>query len=274
MLKIGDFSKFGRVSVKTLRYYDEIGLLKPVRVDQFTGYRYYSVDQLSHLNRIIGLRDLGLSLDEIGQLLANSLSSEKLIELMRAKREEVLVRLYEEETRLRRVEEWLKNVEKEGIMPEQNVIIKKAEPIMVAAVRGIIPRYNDVSPLFQELFVCLGKKRIQVIGPSMAIYHDAEYREKDVDVEVMAPVKGNPVAGPNIKIRELAPVEQMACIVHKGPYETISLAYTALMKWVEANGYRIDGSQREVYLTGPGQFLKGNPDSYITEIQLPVTKSD
>ena len=80
MLKIGDFSKFSRVSIKTLRYYDEIGLLKPAEVDKFTGYRYYSVDQLSRLNRIMGLKDLGLSLEEINQLLAGNPSAEKVIE--------------------------------------------------------------------------------------------------------------------------------------------------------------------------------------------------
>lgn len=115
MLKIGDFSKFSRVSIKTLRYYDEIGLLKPAEVDRFTGYRYYSVDQLSRLNRIMGLKDLGLSLEEINQLLADNPSAEKVIELLRAKREAAIARLYEEEARIRRVEGWLKKVEKRGL---------------------------------------------------------------------------------------------------------------------------------------------------------------
>jgi effector-binding domain-containing protein len=272
MLKIGDFSKFSRVSIKTLRFYDEIGLLKPVSVDQFSGYRYYSAEQLPRLNRIIGFKNLGLSLDEISLLMTDNLPVDKVIEVLKAKQKESMNRLRQEEARLKKVEEWLKKVEKEGFMPEYDVNLKKIEEMQIASVRGTIPTYGDISRLYKELFSYLGRKRVQYAGPPMAVYHDCEYKEKDADVEAAIPVTGNIQGSDKVKIQLLPGVEQAAFVLHKGPYENFSRAYSALMTWVEANGYQICGPNREVYLKGPGQILKGNPQEYITEIQLPVKK--
>jgi DNA-binding transcriptional MerR regulator len=107
MLKIGDFSKLARVTVKALRYYDELGLLKPVSVDQFTGYRYYSTGQLTQLHRIVALKDMGLSLEEISRLLKDDISIAHILDLLHAKQEEQKQKLEVETERLRRVEEWL-----------------------------------------------------------------------------------------------------------------------------------------------------------------------
>jgi effector-binding domain-containing protein len=274
MLKIGDFSKFGRVSIKALRYYDEIGLLKPVTVDQLTGYRYYSADQLVRLNRIVGLKDLGLSLDEISCMLKDNLPTYKLMELLQAKQKEIIDRLREEEARLKRVEEWLKKIEKEGAMPDYDVVIKKIEAQTVASVRDVIPTYGDIGRLFGLLGPFLGRHRVKVTGPAMAIYYDHEYREKGVDVEVAVPVAGNVTGTQKVTIGQLPGVEQAACLIHKGPYDKFHLAYKALMAWVEANKYQIIGPNREIYLKGPGRFIKGNPAEYITEIQLPVKKAE
>ena len=89
MFRIGDFSKFSRVSIKMLRHYDEIGLLKPVHVDPFTSYRYYSVDQLPRLNRIIALKDLGFTLEQITRLLDEGLSAEQIKGMLKLKRAEI-----------------------------------------------------------------------------------------------------------------------------------------------------------------------------------------
>jgi effector-binding domain-containing protein len=270
MFKIGDFSKFSRVSVKTLRYYDEIGLLNPVKVDELSGYRYYSADQLPRLNRIVGLKNLGLSLDEISRILTDNPSTVKIIELVLAKRQETLSRLLEEKDRLKRLEEWLEKVEKEGSMPDYDVVIKKIEAQTVASVRDILPAYSDVSRLYKDLYSYLGRKRAKFNGPPMVILHDGEYREKDADVEAAIPVAGNIQGSERVKVQELPAVDQAACVVYKGPYENIGQGYKALMTWVEANGYQIAGPDREIFLKGPGQFIRGNPANYITEIQLPV----
>jgi effector-binding domain-containing protein len=273
MLKIGDFSKFSRVSIKTLRYYDEIGLLKPVIVDQLTGYRYYSADQLTRLNRIIGLKDLGLSLDEIGLLLAENPGAEKIIAILRLKQKESQERLREEEARLKRVEEWLRRVEKEGNMPSYDVMIKRIESQTVASVRDKIPTYDDIGKLYGELFSFTGRHRAKLAGPAMAIYYDPEYREKDVDVEAAIPIAGSLPGQKRVIVYELPVIESAACVIHKGPYENFNQAYKALLAWVESNGYQISGPNREIYLKGPGRFLKGNPEDYVTEIQLPVKKA-
>jgi effector-binding domain-containing protein len=269
MLKIGDFSKFSQVSVKTLRYYDEIGLLKPEKVDQFTGYRYYSVDQFPALSKIIGLKDLGLSLEEIGLILLGNLSLEKVMDLLQIKRKEALFRLQAEGIRLKKVEEWLRKVEKEGVMPVYDVISKKIEPLRVVSVRDIISTYSDVGNLFNELFAYGGKQKAHFSGPPMAVYYDHEYRDKDIDVEAAVPIFGAIPTTKRINVREIPGAEQAACLVYRGSYDNFNQAYMALMTWVETNGYQIEGPNREIYLQGPGQ---GAPSSYITEIQMPVRK--
>src|SRR4030042_2882886 len=117
MLKIGDFSRLARVTVKALRYYDELGLLKPAKIDSFTGYRYYSADQLPRLHRIIALKDMGLSLEEIARLLQDDVSISHILDLLHTKREAQQRRLEEESERLKRVEDWMLEVERENKLP-------------------------------------------------------------------------------------------------------------------------------------------------------------
>ena len=270
MLKISDFSRLSRVSVKALRYYDEIGLLKPVEVDRFTGYRYYSADQLPRLNRIVTLKDLGLSLEEVSQLLDESQTADRTVAILRAKQVEIEQRLLDGQGQLTKLEEWLKRMEKEVKMPAYEVVIKKVDRQTVASVRDVIPTYGDVGRLFGEVFGYLGSHGANPIGPPLAIYHDGEYREQDVDVEVAVPVAGKVPGNSKVKLQELPAVSQMACVIHKGDYGGIGQAYNAVMAWVDKNGYRVTDCNREVYLQGPGQ---GDPASYVTEIQFPVEKA-
>jgi effector-binding domain-containing protein len=270
MFKIGDFSRLSRVPVKTLRYYDEIGLLKPVRVDEFTGYRYYAAAQLPRLYRIIGLKDLGLSLEEIAPLLDENLDKDGLAALLRAKYTAIEQHLRSEKDRLRRVEEYLKRLEKEKAMPDYEVVLKKLPALTVAGLRETIPSYDKVGKLYEQIFPVLGRKRVKFAGPPMAIYYDHEYRESDVDVEAAVPIAGSVASQGKITVHELPEVAQAACVIHQGPYTGLSEAYLTLMGWVAANGYQISGPNREVYLKGPGLLVK--PEKYITEIQLPVSK--
>ena len=271
MFKIGDFSRLSQVSVKALRYYDEIGLLKPARVDRFTGYRYYSADQLPRLNRILALKDLGFSLEQIARLLDEELTPDQLRGMLRMKRAEIEQQLEAERERLARVEARLRQIEQEGKMPAYEVVLKRVDPIGVAAVRDVIPTYGDVSRLFGEIFACLGRKRVRPSGPPMAIYYDPEYRERDADVEAAVPVSEPVTDGERVTFRELPGVEVMASVVHEGSYDTIGEAYSTLMRWIEENGYRIAGHSREVYMRGPGEGI--DPAHYVTEVQIPVEKA-
>src|SRR5918996_644454 len=133
MIRIGDFSKLSRVSIKTLRFYDEMGLLKPIEGDRFTGYRYYEFDQLPRLYRILALKDLGFSLEEIGRLLEGDLPVEQMRGMLKLRRAEIRQRMEAEAARLERVELWLREIEQEHSVSKYNVVIKKIEPIRVAA---------------------------------------------------------------------------------------------------------------------------------------------
>ena len=269
MFKIGEFSRLSQVTVKALRYYDKIGLLKPADVDRFTSYRYYSASQLPRLNRILALKDLGLSLDQVAQLLESDLPPDQIRGMLRLKQVEIQQQVQEEQARLARVEQRLRRIEQEETMPTQEVVLKKIPSQAVASVRDTVPT-SGISQLFGELFAYLGQHRINPVGPSVGIYYDEEFREQEMDVEVAVPVAGSVPGGDRVKSRELPAVEQVACIVHEGSYETIGGTYGQLMSWIEANGYRMCGPTREVYVKGPESG--GDQSAYVTEIQLPVEK--
>jgi effector-binding domain-containing protein len=270
MFKIGEFSKLSHVTVKTLRYYDRIGLLKPAEVDRFTNYRYYSASQLPRLNRILALKGLGLSLDQIGRLLKQDLPPEQIRGMLRLKQVEIQEQLDQEQARLARVEQRLRQIEQEETMPSQEVVLKEVPSQPVASVRDVVPTFGHIDQLFGEIFAYLGQHRLNPSGPPATIYHDKEFREQDVDVEIAVPVAGPVSEGERVTSREL-PGSQMACIVHQGGYETIGGTYGQVMGWIEDNDHRIAGPPREIYLKGPESG--DDPSTYVTEIQVPVAKA-
>jgi len=269
MLKIGDFSNLARVTIKALRYYDELGLLKPVKVDEFTGYRYYETSQLTQLHRIVAMKDMGLSLEEIARLLKDNVSIAHILDLLHSKQEEQKRKLEVETDRLKRVEEWLVQVEKEGKMPDYEIVIKKISNVKVVSVHEILPNYSAISQLFQKIAPYVYRCGSQMTGPPLAIYYDEGFKEKDVDVEVAFPIARDVPSKGEFKCKELHGYDQMATTIHKGAYNTIGTAYTTLGKWIEANGYQIGGPLREIYMTAPS---KTKPSEYVTEVQFPVTK--
>jgi len=271
MIQIGDFSKLSRVTVKTLRYYDEVGLLKPAHVDNFTGYRYYTYEQLPRLNRILALKDLGFSLDEIGQLLAEDLTAEQMRGMLKLRQAEIKRRVQDETERLERVEVRLRQIEQESVMSKYDVVIKTVEPLKVAACRGVVPTPPDQRQLWNELESYLAKHHVQPAGPCLSLYHDEEYKEKDWDIEVCEPIVGEVPETERVKVRELPVGETMACVVHHGPFVTIGEAYEALMKWISENGYHVVGPGREVYLREAREGDQNDPDT-LTEIQFPVER--
>jgi DNA-binding transcriptional MerR regulator len=271
MIRIGDFSKLSRITVKTLRYYDEVGLLKPTRVDDFTGYRYYTYEQLPRLNRILALKDLGFSLEQISQLLADDLTPEQLRGMLKLRQAEIRQQVQEQTQRLGRVEARLRQIEQERIMSKYDVVIKQVEPLKVAALRGVVPTPPEQGRLWQELEGYLAAQRVQPAGPCLSLYHDDEYKEKDWDIEVCEPIEASLLETERVKLRQLPGVESAACTVHHGPFVTIGEAYEALMKWIGENGYHIVGPGREVYLREAKGSDQNDPDT-VTEIQFPVQK--
>jgi DNA-binding transcriptional MerR regulator len=271
MIRIGDFSKLSCVTVKTLRFYDEMGLLKPVSVDPFTGYRYYEFSQLPRLHRILALRDLGFSIESIGHLLEQVLNAEQIHGMLLLRQAEIRQKVTDEEERLQRVTSWLSQIEQEDKMSEYDVVLKSAEPIRVASVRAVVPQPPDQGELWGELEKVLGMNRAKPSGVCFCLYHDEEYRERDWDIEVCEPINVDLKTDGRVQVRTLPAVEKMACTVHKGGFLSISNAYDAILKWIDANGYHITGPYREVYLN-PSTDDTGEDPNTVTEIQYPVEK--
>ncbi|RUR73279.1 MerR family transcriptional regulator [Chlorogloeopsis fritschii PCC 9212] len=269
MLKIGDFSKLSQVTVKALRLYDQLGLLKPIYVDEFTSYRYYCAEQLPRLNRILALKDLGFSLEQIAKLLDENVPSAEIRGMLRLKQAELQRLVEEEQARLLRVEARLKQIEEESI-PKYEIVLKKVEPIKVASIREVIPNFAAVPRLYDQLFDTLQQQGIQEPSYCAGIWHDSTYKESDVDWEAVASAESFVSSNKRVKVYELLGFEKMACAVHHGSYDTSNQAYAALISWIEANGYKIIGSNREVYIIGGNEQ---NNESYVTEIQFPVARA-
>ena len=271
MIRIGDFSKLSQVSIKTLRYYDEMGLFKPINVDRFTGYRYYSASQLPRLNRILALKDLGLSLDQIAQVLDEGVSPEQLHGMLRLKRAELLQHIAGEQARLARVEARLNAIDLEDTMSDYDVVIKQIEPQLVAGVRDTLSSYPEVGRLFEEVYGHLARHGVNGLDlVAAAIWHDEEFKTSDIDGEAAVYLKQSVPEGERVKVYEL-PAAMMASVVHKGAYNTFNRAYEAIGRWIEANGYKIVGPNREIYLYCT-QPVRQDDDLYVTEIQFPIAK--
>ncbi|PMB43753.1 MerR family transcriptional regulator [Fischerella thermalis CCMEE 5330] len=270
MLKIGDFSKLSQVSVKALRLYDQLGLIKPVDVDNFTGYRYYSAEQLPRLNRILALKDLGFSLEQIAKLLDENLPSTEIRGMLRLKQAELQHLVEEEQARLLRVEARLKQIEQEDNMPNYEVVIKKVEPIKVASIREKLPDYPSVGQLYDELLTYFNQQGVKKGTYCAGIWHDPGYKDSNVDGEAVISIEKDISNTERIRIYELPRFEKMACLVHHRSYNTLNQAYAALVSWIEGNGYQIIGPNREVYITGGNEQ---DNECYITEVQFPVTKA-
>jgi DNA-binding transcriptional MerR regulator len=176
MFSIGEFAKHGRVSVRMLRHYDAIGLLPPARVDPFTGYRSYRADQLSQLNRIIALRDLGFGLDQIAELLTEQLDLPQLWGMLRLRQAELQTALAAGTAQLGRIEARLRIIESEGQMPADEVVVKSLPALRVAELTDIAAGFHPeaIGPVIKPLCAELGRRLqlspLQPTGPLLAYY--------------------------------------------------------------------------------------------------------
>jgi len=263
LYKIGLFSQMNKVTIKALRYYDEIGLLKPAHIEEFTGYRYYTSEQLPILHEILALRQMGFSLNEIAKVQEGVSVESILIN----KKTELLKKISEETMKLSQVEHYLNNRNESS---NYNVILKDLPEVIVASMRTIMPNYNSlfdiVPPMGREMerlgCVCA------IPEYCFNIYHDGEYKEKDVDVEVCETVTEMKENSDMIKFKKIAKVETAACVLHKGSYSDFPKAYAALLKWIEENRFELIDNPRESYIDGI--WNKDSIDDWLTEIQFPV----
>jgi effector-binding domain-containing protein len=269
MLKIGDFSALAHVSVKTLRFYDQAGLLTPAWTDTQTGYRYYTAQQLARLHRILALKDFGFTLEQIAEMLRSGVTAEQMRGMLRLQQAEQARRVEEESDRLSRLNSRIRLIERENDMAYE-VIVKNLPRQRVASVREVISDYPAVSQLYAKVRDRLGAAMVHKTV-AMAVWHDREYKEKDIDAEAGFCIRGDvAVTAEGLQIYEM-PEVTAACTIHNGSYQRLGEAYDILLKWIGANGYEIAGPVREMYLHNT-QPVRPDDESYVTEIQVPVRK--
>lgn len=268
-LKIGNFARIAQVTVQTLRHYDELRLLEPVEVDSLSGYRYYVLDQLPRLHRILALKDLGFSLEQVARLLEDDLPPGDLRGMLHLKQRELRQQVDEGLDRLERLEARLRQIEQEDHHPDYEVIIKRVEELQVASVRGNILSYWDEGPLWGRLFHQLKQANVEACGPYLSLYHSAE---PEIDVEACAPLSRETVYPPGLPVQALPVVEAMASTIHRGSFTGLSGAYASLLQWIDANGYRVAGPDRSIYLRLPEAGQSRQDPKAITEMQVPIQK--
>lgn len=286
MFKIGEFSKLTQVTVRMLRYYDEMGILKPARIDSWTGYRMYSVEQIPRLNKIIYLRDSGFQIAEIEQILnsesnksnksnkssevsENSKSNDFITEQLNKKYDEIKRNIQIEEEKLKKIEMARREILGERSEMYYQISIKSIPKYGVLSLRRIISNYYAEGELWQELSGFAAQQQISVSDKAFAIYHDPEYKEMDVDVELCVPVKkmGMDMGDFRYRYTEMIPI--MACSMVYGDFSNIAGVYIAFSKWLQKNSqYKMGLNDRQIVHRGP--WNEENPDNYLVEIQIPL----
>ena len=268
MLKIGAFSSLAQIPITTLRHYDELGLLKPIHVDAESGYRYYSVRQLPRLHRILALKDLGFPLERVVEALEEGVNAETLKGMLWLRRAEQEIHVREETERLARLKALLHLIEQEGQMTG-DVVLKTIDSQWIVSLRENIPAYRNIGQLFGKLYGVIGPMGIE--GTGMALLHDTEYKEKNVDAEAGVILKHEAQVPDPLKCYQL-PGTTVASVVHHGAFERIAEAYGSLLRWIETNHYRPAGATREIFLHLSQPITREDP-SNLTEIQVPVEKN-
>ena len=270
MLKIGEFSKLSRISVRMLRHYGEIGLLNPAQTDRFTDYRYYSEAQLFTAGRINALKDMGFRLCDAAELLKCWEDRETLERRLLAQREVALLQAEEAARRLRLLDTALERLRKDEPM-KYDVTVKTIPERQVASVRQIIPSYDMEGSLWEIFLKETAHMHIQDGDPVLcsATFYDGEYKESDVDVEIQKTVRGAYPDTEHVKFKTMPAVE-VASAVCRGSYEQIGEATAPVVYWVDASGWAFDGPAFFIYHVSPHET--NNPEEFVTELCYPVQK--
>jgi len=267
--------------VKVLRHYDDLGLLEPARVDPGTGYRFYTPAQLPRLHRIVALRHLGFTLDQIRRLLADDLPAAQIRGMLTLRRAEIEQRLRAEQGRLAGVEERLRRIEQDDRLPPYEVAVRSLAPQTVAAIRvsmsGTTP---EVEPLFEEIEAYVARHQARAAAPPLLLRHGTTRRLGGADLEVAVPIV-RPVPGNDrVAAYELTGAEAAACVMHTGSYADLHQAVAALHMEVAALGYQPTGPLRAVYFRFAADcvgyalsasYLAQESAAFVTELQMPLT---
>lgn len=269
MFTIGEFARHGRVSVRMLRHYDALGLLRPARVDPRTGYRSYTAGQLAALNRIVALKDLGFGLSEVAKLLDEQITAEQVRGMLTLRRAELAERVAADRLRLAEVEARLRTLESEHAVPDTDILVKDIPATRVVRLTATAESFSPdaITPVLRPLCAELGRRLegsdAAPAGPLTCYYVKPAGEDDPVVVHAALPVSG-PVAAPNgLDVAEL-PAARAATLVHRGPASGFLAGYQALARWTDEHGFRADGFPSEVYL-----HTSGDEREWVVELREP-----
>ena len=267
-LKIGEFSQLMQVTVKTLRHYEQKGLLLPDEVDEWTGYRYYSIDQMQKLQAIRDLQRLGFSLDEIKDLFEDN-SHIPSIRQLTEKIKETEAQLKQLITRRNRLLDW-RNTRKE-MKTMEKFSIQSLPEIIVASHREVLPDYSAIGSMCVEIIAPemqrLGCK-CPPPGYCFTVEHDREYKPTDVDIEYCEQVEEMGEDSAIIQFKRLPAVPKALCMKHVGPYERFYESYIEAFRYIEEHGYKPVGQFRTCYVDGV--WNQEDPEKWLSIIQIPI----
>ena len=265
LYKIGMFASMNRVTIKTLRYYDEQKLLTPVYVDEENGYRYYEAGQIADLHRIIALKNMGFSIEDIRCILNGA--EEK--SLLLRKKQEILKEIAALTARLAEVESYLA---KDTLHLAAPVLIRKILEVTVCTMKQRIESYDALFSLMPEMGEEMERLDCVCAEPEYCFtrYPEPGYKEEDILVEICEAVTEKKADAGKVRFKVLPEVPAAACIFHKGSYETLHRSYAVLLQYIEENGYEICGNIRESYIDGV--WNKDSDTEWLTEIQIPVRR--
>lgn len=264
MYKIGDFSSMSKTTIKTLRYYEKEGLLKPVYVDLNTGYRYYETSQLMEISKIISLRQIGLSIKDI----KNILNGYNMVEILNKRKKEL-----EDDLVLFNMELSKINYLLEGDNMKNEIFIKEIPSYVIYYCDGIISDFSKIPEFVLQAGEECAKfnPNLKCITPDYCYisYLDGEYKEKDIKIRYGQAVEKVGKETDRIKFKMMDAITAV-CIYHKGAYDNLRDSYNIILKFIEDNGYEVIDNPRECYIDGC--WNKDNEDDYLTEIQFPIKK--
>jgi DNA-binding transcriptional MerR regulator len=274
MYGIGTMARLAQVSVRTLRHYDDIGLLKPARVDPLTGYRYYAPGQVLRLHRILVLRDLGVPLSQISQLIDDDVTVDELRGILRLRQAEARAQLATQTEQLTRVEIRLAQLEEES-MADYDVIVKRLEPLRVVAVSESLPDAEGIGAacgrMYPRLHAALAQHRVDFNGLSLALYEDTG--DEDVPLRLTTALQvpaGVTIQGDGgLTTIDLAAVERAATTIVRGAPDRFPDAFRALHEWIDRAGEQATSFERELYID-----CDGPRETWVTELQALLSDRD
>ena len=274
MFGIGDFANLGRVSVRMLRHYDAIGLIRPARVDPATGYRYYAASQLRVLNRVVALKDLGFSLHEVQAMIDEKVDAGELRGMLRLRRAQLTARVAHDNARMAQVDARLRMIESEGHMDTGDVVLKTIPAMRVAELSAPCPSYDGpdigpaLTPLYPQLFERMDQAGVRMTAAPLAYYLPIsdDPADESITVHAAVPYSGDLPPDPGFTVTELPPLEQAATLLHHGPMSEAFRTGQLLATWI--NGYQVVGRgyAREIYLDCPRDDLS----KWVTEMQVEI----